>query len=209
VRRDSCLHIARDISQDLLGLLHTRAIKASSLTGEVLGLDRKITRRSNISIAGDCVFLRRVILQSRSDGGSQLVKAKALELEQLLQTMPLAGELSIIEECPACGSGIPFRDIRTATCQNEHPWGKCSLSGFFNGFTYSSANAPVRCSITTLVLATSQVRTCLGCTRKAFSPVQSGLGGHPSAVVESELVAGILRAATRCSFCGNRFVYLL
>lgn len=155
------------------------------------------------------MFLRRVILQSRADVESQLVQGKALELEQLLQTMPIAGELSIGEECPACKNETPFSDIRTAACQNGHPWSKCILSGCFDGFIYSFANALVRCSVTTLVLGTSQVRTCLGCTRKAFSPVRSGLGGHPSAIAESELMAGLLQAATRCLFCGNRFVYLL
>lgn len=73
----------------------------------------------------------------------------------------------------------------------------------------SSLETLARCSITTLVLATSQVRTCLGCTRKAFSPVLSGSEGQPSIVAESQLMAGILQAATRCLFCGNRFVYLL
>ena len=183
--------------------------KASSLTGEFFNLNWKVTHRTKISIAGDCVFLRRVILQSRSDVESQLVQAKALELERFLQTMPIAGELSMGEECPACKSEIPFGDIRTAACQNGHPWSKCTLLGFFDGFIYSFTNASVRCSITTLVLATSRVRTCLGCTRKAFSPVQLDLGDHPSAVAESELMAGVLQAATRCLFCGNRFVYLL
>ncbi|KAF9785254.1 putative zinc-finger of transcription factor IIIC complex-domain-containing protein [Thelephora terrestris] len=145
--------------------------------------------KASLLTAGDCVFLRRVILQTRSDGESQLLQSKALELERLLQTMPIAGGLPIEEECPACKSEIPFRDIRTAACQNGHPW--------------------TRCSITTLVLATSQVRTCLGCTRKAFSPVQSGFGGHPPVVAESQFMAGVLQTATRCLFCGNRFVYLL
>ena len=75
------------------------------------------------------MFLRRVILQSRSDGESQPVQSKALELEQLLQKMPIAGELPIAEECPACNSDIPFRDIRTAACQNGHPWSKCRVVG--------------------------------------------------------------------------------
>lgn len=70
------------------------------------------------------MFLRRIILQTRSDGESQLLQSKALELEQLLQTMPIAGELPLEEGCPACKSEIPFGDVRTATCQNGHPWSK-------------------------------------------------------------------------------------
>ena len=155
------------------------------------------------------MFLRRVILQSQFDGESQLLQSKGSELKQLLQTMAIAGELPIEEECPACKSKIPFSDIRTAACQNGHPWSECVPSGVGNCFCLPLVGTLVRCSITTFALATSQVRTCLGCTRKAFPPVQSGLGGHPSIIVESRLMAGVLRAATRCLFCGNRFVYLL
>ncbi|KAF9649199.1 hypothetical protein BDM02DRAFT_3095185 [Thelephora ganbajun] len=174
--------------QKLCGEAAVSILRAISRRAFLVYLTLGLAKASSLT-AGDCVFLRRVILQSRSDGESHLVQRKALELEELLQTMPVAGELPIEEGCPACKSEIPFRDIRTAACQNGHPW--------------------TRCSITTLVLTTSQVRTCLGCTRKAFSPVQSGLGGHPSAVAESQLMAGVLQAATRCLFCGNRFVYLL
>ena len=70
-----------------------------------------------------------------------MVQAKALELEQLLQTMAIAGELPIGEECPACKSEIPFRDVRTAACQNGHPWSKRILAGSLNDFIYSFANA--------------------------------------------------------------------
>lgn len=155
------------------------------------------------------MFLRRVILQSRSDGEPQLVQSKALELGRLLQTMPIAGELPIEEECPACKSEVPFKDTRTGACQNGHPWSKCILSGFLSGFIHPFMNVLARCSVTTSVLGTSQVRTCLGCTRKAFPPVQSGLGSHPPTIAESRLVAGLLQTVTRCLFCGNRFVYLL
>lgn len=96
--------------------------KAPSLTGEVRARTEKRSDGLILPTAGDCVFLRRVILQSRSDGESQLIQSKALELEQLLQTMPIAGELPIEEECPACKSEIPFRNIRTASCNNGHPW---------------------------------------------------------------------------------------
>lgn len=106
--------------------------KASSLTGEVRARTEKRSVGLILSTAGDCVFLRRVILQSRSDGESQLIQSKALELEQLLQTMPIAGELPIEEECPACKSKIPFRDIRTAACDNGHPWSECLRANLRN-----------------------------------------------------------------------------
>lgn len=162
-----------------------------------------------LSTAGDCVFLRRVILQSRSDGQSQVLQSKALELERLLQTMPIAGEHPLEEICPACKTEVPFRDIRTAVCQNGHPWSESQPLKPWNNFIHRPCGTSARCWVTTLILATSQVRTCLGCARKAFPPVQLSSGGHPSMISESQLMAGVLQAATRCLFCGNRFVYLL
>lgn len=99
------------------------------------------------------MFLRRVILQSRSDGEAKLIQSKALELEQLLQTMPIAGELPIEEECPACKSKIPFGDIRTATCQKGHPWSEYLKVDFSERF----------CSLTcgkSSPMLNHHVRTC-------------------------------------------------
>ena len=70
-----------------------------------------------------------------------------------------------------------------------------------------------RCSITSFILATPMVRTCVGCTRKAFLPP-----GHPSAAerpawlppaAQSWVVEALLGAVRRCLFCGNSFVSLI
>ena len=109
-------------------------------------------------------------------------------------------------------SGLPICDTLQRypnSCLPERAPLGYVIEGIVNDFAHRLEITSARCSITTLVLATSQVRTCLGCTRKAFSPVQSGLGGHPPAITESHLMAGVLQAATRCLSCGNRFVYLL
>lgn len=116
--------------------------KAPSLTGEVLDSNEKQPIVLRFPTAGDCVFLRRVILQSRSDGEARLLQSKALELEQLLQTMPVAGELPIEEQCPACGSEIPFRDIRTAACENGHPWSEFLEANSQNGFIDRLSDGP-------------------------------------------------------------------
>lgn len=83
-----------------------------------------------------------------------------------------------------------------------------------------------RCSVTTFILSTAQVRTCIGCTRKAFLPFSSlgssqddtsSMGGRgrgdrdffPPAVRGSWFVEELLEAAYRCLFCGNAFVTVL
>ena len=48
--------------------------------------------------------------------------------------MRIAGELPIEEECPACKSEIPFRDIRAASCNNGHPWSEYLKVGFPGSF---------------------------------------------------------------------------
>ena len=90
--------------------------------------------------------------------------------------------------------------------------------------------AIARCSITSFILSTPMVRTCVGCTRKAFlppirkqakKPEDDGMevDGTPGDIepdvthlppaARSWIVQGLLRAATRCLFCGNSFVSLL
>lgn len=55
------------------------------------------------------------------------------------------------------------------------------------------------------------VRTCVGCSRKAFlPPVQGGTAQSwlPTAA-RSWLVEELLHAVRRCFFCGNSFVTLV
>jgi len=96
------------------------------------------------------------------------------------------------EICPACGVVIPLEDMTSARCINGHSW--------------------PRCSVTTFVLSTSWVRTCVGCCRKAFLPVSAldeSLGQELPVLARSWVVEELLEAVTKCLFCGNGFITLL
>ena len=96
------------------------------------------------------------------------------------------------EICPACGAAIPFEDIISARCKNGHLW--------------------PRCSVTTFVLATSWVRTCVGCCRKAFLPpsaMDKSQGQELPEISQSWVVEELLNAVTKCLFCGNGFVSIV
>ncbi|KAJ3807069.1 transcription factor IIIC subunit delta N-term-domain-containing protein [Lentinula aff. lateritia] len=108
--------------------------------------------------------------------------------------------LSLSETCPACGVQVPFQNIINAACENGHTWS--------------------RCSITTFILSTAHVRTCIGCMRKAFWPpaLEEFRGqeknlftkhSSPHVVSESWFVEELLEAVHRCLFCGNAFVSVL
>ncbi|KAJ7621363.1 putative zinc-finger of transcription factor IIIC complex-domain-containing protein [Roridomyces roridus] len=96
------------------------------------------------------------------------------------------------EKCPACQAEVPPHDITSAVCPNGHIW--------------------LRCSITTFLLATAFVRTCTGCSRKAFLPLSSGGPGSGTALPQTArgwVVEELLEAVHRCLFCGNGFVSVL
>jgi Putative zinc-finger of transcription factor IIIC complex len=76
-----------------------------------------------------------------------------------------------------------------------------------------------RCSVTSFILSTPMVRTCIGCSRKAFLPSPEPSNGAESdgphsgvglpAVARSWVVEELLGAVHRCLFCGNSFVSVL
>jgi hypothetical protein len=70
-----------------------------------------------------------------------------------------------------------------------------------------------RCSITSFVMSTTMVRTCIGCNRKAFLPrsskIPSGTENWLPRVAQSWVVEEFLEAVHRCLFCGNGFVSIL
>jgi general transcription factor 3C protein 4 len=75
-----------------------------------------------------------------------------------------------------------------------------------------------RCSITTFILSTPWVRTCVGCSRKAFFPPsahvrsdgQRDLDQIPRIIAQGGwVVEELLEAVKGCLFCGNRFVSIL
>jgi len=114
------------------------------------------------------------------------------------------------ERCPACQVEIPLLDITSAVCSNGHTWGrlykpipKACL------FIYCTA----RCSITSFILSTPMVRTCSGCSRKAFLPISSDIPPESRRwfpiAAQSWVMEELLEAVHRCLFCGNRFVNIL
>lgn len=70
-----------------------------------------------------------------------------------------------------------------------------------------------RCSITTFILSTPHVRTCIGCSRKAFLPLSAKASPEQPnwlpPLAGGWVVEELLEAVQRCLFCGNTFVRVL
>lgn len=112
------------------------------------------------------------------------------------------------ESCPACKVEVPFHDITTAVCNNGHTWGKShSLLMITLLLSLSHFLFIARCSITTFILSTPWVRTCVGCSRKAFLP-QTANKDLPT-IAHGWVVEDLLDAVHRCLFCNNGFVSVL
>ncbi|KAJ7240849.1 putative zinc-finger of transcription factor IIIC complex-domain-containing protein [Mycena haematopus] len=150
----------------------------------------------------DIPFALRLIVQSLLPGCPSDLTAEGTELSNALQTtvlqnVVLAGDSNLFmglnESCPACKAEVPLQEITRAVCPRGHTW--------------------PRCSITTFILSTPFVRTCMGCSRKAFLPLSS----RDSATTANWLpeagrgwvVEELLEAVHRCLFCGNGFVSVL
>ncbi|KAI0358005.1 hypothetical protein OH77DRAFT_1449501 [Trametes cingulata] len=149
---------------------------------------------------GDIYFARRTIRLATLPGTpSALVK----EAGELSCQLPLSANAeatadsqdSLDELCPACHASVPLQDAESAVCCNGHVWD--------------------RCCVTSLILATPMVRTCVGCSRKAFVPAPSeGAPVHdarwlPDSARGSWVLRDLLDATRRCPFCGNNFVTLV
>ncbi|KAI0794108.1 transcription factor IIIC subunit delta N-term-domain-containing protein [Fomes fomentarius] len=86
---------------------------------------------------------------------------------------PASRDTSLCEPCPACSSPIPLdpSGADSAVCPRGHVW--------------------ARCCITSLLLATPAVRTCVGCSRKALLPPSvSTAPNGPAAVAPTPLLGG-------------------
>ncbi|KAJ4474255.1 putative zinc-finger of transcription factor IIIC complex-domain-containing protein [Lentinula aciculospora] len=159
-------------------------------------LIRHLTAIASALTLDDIPFVLRLVIQSSLPDapGNLSIEGRRLE-EMAKQIVPIHEHDSHLKEsCPACGVEVPLQNIINATCQNGHTWS--------------------RCSVTTFILSTAHVRTCIGCTRKAFLPLSSleGEGRRnflPSAVRKSWFVEELLEAVHRCLFCGNAFVSVL
>ncbi|KAI5121645.1 hypothetical protein M0805_001172 [Coniferiporia weirii] len=108
----------------------------------------------------DLPFLMRIIVQSLLEGSPPDLTAQAHALNEAAKAKfhsAAPDAFGLIEPCPACHTPIALENLLNAVCPLGHVW--------------------ARCSITSFVLATPLVRTCVGCTRKAFLAPSSHMRG--------------------------------
>ncbi|TEB30888.1 hypothetical protein FA13DRAFT_1754967 [Coprinellus micaceus] len=164
---------------------------------------RTLLRHATAVISGltsdDIPFIMRLIVQSLLPGSPQDLteegRALSVATRDLLPKDPsgASGATEFTEQCPACHVAIPLKDITMAVCANGHHWS--------------------RCSITTFILSTPWVRTCVGCSRKAFLPpsvseATTGVVQLP-VLAQGWVVKDLLETVHQCLFCNNSFVSLL
>ncbi|ETW79260.1 hypothetical protein HETIRDRAFT_478665 [Heterobasidion irregulare TC 32-1] len=177
------------VAQSILESISHRVLRA---------LIRHLAAITTLLTKQDTSFLLRVVLQSLLPGTPEDLSTEAHQLSNTVNALlppgnDQEGSSGLEETCPACGIEVALDNIASARCANGHMW--------------------ARCSITSFILATPMVRTCVGCTRKAFLPP-----GHPSVAerpawlppaAQSWVVEALLGAVRRCLFCGNSFVSLI
>jgi len=144
----------------------------------------------------DIPFVLRIIVQSLLPNSPPDLSIEAERLSELVHSaMPPGVSMSydLNERCPACNAEVPLQDVTSAVCSNGHAW--------------------ARCSITSFILATPMVRTCIGCSRKAFLPSsihnQSEVQNWLPTAAQSWVVEELIEAVQCCLFCGNSFVTIL
>ncbi|KAJ3563979.1 hypothetical protein NP233_g8590 [Leucocoprinus birnbaumii] len=142
----------------------------------------------------DIPFISRTVVQSLLPGSPRDLSDESRSLSGEVKAKMSSGESSEADEhCPACKVVVPLIDITNAICSNGHRW--------------------TRCSITTFILSTSYVRTCIGCSRKAFLPLSTRTSPDQPTwlppLARGWVVEELLEAVTRCLFCGNTFVRVL
>ncbi|KAI9510017.1 putative zinc-finger of transcription factor IIIC complex-domain-containing protein [Russula earlei] len=129
----------------------------SAISHRVLGiLVQHIDFVAHLLTRDDLPFVLRVIIQCMLPGVPQELSVKAQRLaDKVTAFFPPAGHETVSngsrELCPACHVEVPLTDVTLATCSNGHRW--------------------PRCSVTSFILSTTKVQTCLGCARKALLPV--------------------------------------
>jgi len=168
------------------------------------------------SLAKELPFISRIVVQSLLAGSPADLSQEGQFLSSLIQPLAeasaspstsahqtadpsLASTSSqdnisrmLTEGCPACGLAVPLENITSARCGNGHTW--------------------PRCSVTVFILSTSWVRTCIGCSRKAFLPpsmMNKEIGQSLPVVAQGWVVEELLEAVKNCLFCGNGFVVIL
>ncbi|KAI6010591.1 transcription factor IIIC subunit delta N-term-domain-containing protein [Pisolithus marmoratus] len=140
----------------------------------------------------DVPFVLRVVVQSLLPGSPVDLSSEAQALSDKVNAMLTVepGGVGLHETCPACHVEVPLRDITQATCLKGHIW--------------------ARCSVTSFILSTAMVRTCIGCNRKALLPPSQSSPAEDDSwmpvATRSWVVKELLEAVDRCLFCGNSFV---
>ncbi|KAG0698424.1 putative zinc-finger of transcription factor IIIC complex-domain-containing protein [Suillus ampliporus] len=144
-----------------------------------------------VVIAPDIPFVLREVVQSLLPGSPQDLADEAQALQDTLTaSFPIDPAIAgLHEHCPACHAEVPLHDITRATCPNGHTW--------------------ARCTITSFILSTSKVRTCIGCSRKALLPFAASDESQLPLAAQSWIVRDLLEAVQRCLFCGNSFVEIV
>jgi len=169
------------------------------------------------SLAKELPFISRIVVQSLLAGSPADLSQEGQFLSSLIQPLaeasaspssilayqtpdPSSASASsqdnisrmLTEGCPACGLAVPLENITSARCGNGHTW--------------------PRCSVTVFILSTPWVRTCIGCSRKAFLPpsmMNKEIGQSLPVVAQGWVVEELLEAVKNCLFCGNGFVVIL
>ncbi|KAH9962694.1 putative zinc-finger of transcription factor IIIC complex-domain-containing protein [Russula dissimulans] len=185
------------VAQDLLNTISYR----------VLGiLIQHIDLVAHLLTRDDLPFVLRIVIQCMLPGAPPELSVGAQHLADKVTTLFRSAGLEeassgLGELCPACGVEVPLTDIVVAACSNGHRW--------------------PRCSVTSFILSTTKVQTCLGCARKAFLPAarsryqqESGTKLIPGtenieAAKHGWVVQELLKAVRRCLFCGNNFAILV
>ncbi|KAI6014123.1 putative zinc-finger of transcription factor IIIC complex-domain-containing protein [Pisolithus microcarpus] len=143
----------------------------------------------------DVPFVLRVVVQSLLPGSPSDLSSEAQALSDKVNAMMAIGQGwdGLHEMCPACHVEVPLQDITQATCLKGHLW--------------------ARCSVTSFILSTAMVRTCIGCNRKALLPPSQSFPTEDDSwmpvAARSWVVKELLEAVDRCLFCGNSFVRIV
>ncbi|KAH7920247.1 hypothetical protein BV22DRAFT_1021558 [Leucogyrophana mollusca] len=191
---DMCWKLSHD-PQTQATCGHVAQVLLTAISQRVLRIMiRHIAALVAVLTPADIPFVLRVVVQGLLPGSPPDLSAEAQALSDAVNARVAVGPsmAGLHEVCPACHVEVPLQDITRAICPNGHTWGRCSVTSF--------------------ILATSAVRTCIGCSRKAFLPVSQGPSGDGEwlpVAARSDIVRELLEAVQRCLFCDNSFVSIV
>ncbi|KAK0457870.1 transcription factor IIIC subunit delta N-term-domain-containing protein [Desarmillaria tabescens] len=185
----------------------TECIKVGELICKMIshmtmwGLLRHLHAVVPVLIANDMPFVRRVIYLSSLADSPPSVQCAARDLMNAIGAIQppiidracLQGEVAMTEPCPACGEELDTTSTAHPACPNGHLWDCCTITSF--------------------IMATPMVRSCIGCKRKSFLPLSrqsrsAKLNWLPP-MAQSWVVEELLEACKRCLYCGNNFVSIV